>query len=128
MSDKAKRDTDGPKDLGEMVRRLRKERGLTQAELGEAVGVDESYVSKIEKRRLNYVPSEVTLRLFAKALGVNPLELLTVAEKMPHELRHIVESSSAHEFFDLVRDRQLGNDDWEDLTKRLRNRLSGRNR
>jgi transcriptional regulator with XRE-family HTH domain len=118
----------GTEQLGETIKRLRKAQKLTQAQLAEAVGVDESYISKIEKGRLSYTPSEETLRLMAQILEVDQLELLSLAQKTPSELQSVVGSPSAREFFELVRQRQLDNNDWEDLTQTLRHRLENRER
>ena len=112
--------------LGVLVRRLRKEKGLTQAVLAESVGVDESYISKIEADKLSYAPSEETLRLIAKQLEVDPLQLLALAEKAPEEMREIAKSKQAREFFNLVRTSRIESDDWRDLTDTLKHRLSNR--
>ena len=42
-----------PKDLGVIVRDLRKEKGLTQSELGQRVGLDQKKVSLIENGNPN---------------------------------------------------------------------------
>jgi transcriptional regulator with XRE-family HTH domain len=112
--------------LGQTLRGLRKNKRLTQAQLAEAIGVDESYISKIETGRLPYTPSEETIRLMAKTLEVDSLELLTLAEKVPNELQSLAGSPSAREFFELVRERSLKSNDWEDLTQLLRHRLARR--
>ena len=52
--------------LGEMIKRTRKERNLTQSELGEMVGVQKSQISRIERNAKN-VTIETILRVF-KAL------------------------------------------------------------
>jgi transcriptional regulator with XRE-family HTH domain len=114
--------------LGASVRKLRRDRGITQAQLAEGVGVDESYISKIEKGKLTYTPSEETLRLMARTLKVDPLELLSLAEKTPDELQPVTRTRSAREFFELVRGRNLRNDDWEELTRHLRRRLTDRDK
>jgi transcriptional regulator with XRE-family HTH domain len=118
----------GAEKLGETIRRLRKDNKLIQAQLAEAIGVDESYISKIETGRLSYTPSEDTLRLLAQVLRVDSLELLSLAQKTPNELQSVVDSPSAREFFELVRERKLESDDWEDLTQVLRHRLGQRGR
>jgi transcriptional regulator with XRE-family HTH domain len=118
----------GAEKLGETIRRLRKDNKLTQAQLAEAIGVDESYISKIETGRLSYTPSEDTLRLLAQVLKADSLELLSLAQKTPEELQSVVGSPSAREFFELVRERRLESDDWEDLTQMLRHRLEQRER
>lgn len=52
--------------LGEVIRRTRKERNLTQTELGEMIGVQKSQISRIERNAKN-VTIETILRVF-KAL------------------------------------------------------------
>ncbi len=112
--------------LGKSIRRLRKDRGLTQSVLANSIGVDESYISKIEADKLSYNPSEETLRLIARELETDPLQLLSMAEKAPEEIRAAAKSEYAREFFSLVRDSRIDNDDWEDLTNVLRHRISKR--
>lgn len=52
--------------LGEIIRQTRKERHLTQSELGEMIGVQKSQISRIENNAKN-VTIETILRVF-KAL------------------------------------------------------------
>jgi len=63
------------KMLGDTIHRLRKERGISQAKLGEAVGVSNKAVSKWETHEAN--PDITLLPLLAKALGVTVDELLS---------------------------------------------------
>ncbi|MFP4557760.1 MAG: helix-turn-helix domain-containing protein [Bacteroidales bacterium] len=49
--------------LGEVIRRTRKERHLTQTELGEMIGVQKSQISRIERNAKN-VTIETILRVF----------------------------------------------------------------
>lgn len=52
--------------LGEMIKQTRKERHLTQTQLGELIGVQKSQISRIERNAKN-VTIETILRVF-KAL------------------------------------------------------------
>jgi len=52
--------------LGEMIKQARKERHLTQSELGKLIGVQKSQISKLERNTKN-VTLETVLRVF-KAL------------------------------------------------------------
>lgn len=52
--------------LGEMIKQARKERHLTQSQLGELIGVQKSQISRIERNTKN-VTIETILRVF-KAL------------------------------------------------------------
>jgi transcriptional regulator with XRE-family HTH domain len=114
---------DAPANLGRKIREARMALGMTQAQLAEAAGVVESYVSKIEHGRLPYTPSGQTLRLMADALRLDPIELLLLAGKTPMELAAAAESPEAREFFSLVRRRTLRDEDWEDLNRLIRSRF-----
>ncbi|PZX20336.1 helix-turn-helix protein [Breznakibacter xylanolyticus] len=52
--------------LGEMIKQTRKERNMTQTELGELIGVQKSQISRIERNAKN-VTIETILKVF-KAL------------------------------------------------------------
>lgn len=49
--------------LGEMIKKARKERHLTQSELGKLIGVQKSQISRIERNTKN-VTLETILRVF----------------------------------------------------------------
>lgn len=55
--------------LGEMIKSVRKERHLTQEQLGELVGVNKSQISKLERNTKN-VTIETVLKVF-RALKTN---------------------------------------------------------
>ena len=56
------------------MKRLRKEKGLSQAGLAEKAGLTREYVNKIEAG--SYDPSLSTINALAKALGVKAARLL----------------------------------------------------
>ena len=60
--------------VGENVRRLRLDRGVTQEELAVKSGFGQNYISDLERGRRN--PTVVTLWEIAEALGVTPVDLL----------------------------------------------------
>lgn len=62
----------------------------------------------------------------AKIPGADTLALLSLAQKAPYELRDVVDSQPAREFFKIVSEQQLNTEDWHDLTRRLRSRISKR--
>lgn len=72
--------------FGRYVRRLRAERGWTQRGLAERLGIDFTYLSKIENDR-GEPPAEPTVRRMAEALGADVEELLALAVKLPAGLR-----------------------------------------
>ncbi len=55
--------------LGEMIKAVRKERNLTQEQLGELIGVQKSQISKLERSTKN-VTIETILKVF-RALKAN---------------------------------------------------------
>mgnify|MGYP000470434406 CR=1 FL=1 len=67
--------------IGANVRRLRRERGLTQEKLAEAAGIETNYVQMIEYVKTN--PSVKVLVNVADALGVEVKALLEPAEITP---------------------------------------------
>lgn len=60
--------------FGEVVRRCREERGLTQDQLAERAGITGTYVGFIE--RGDSVPTLTVVLQIAEALKVRPAELL----------------------------------------------------
>ena len=62
---------------GENIRRIRKQRGMTLKQLGDAVGVSEAYIRAYEAGRRN--PKQQSLEALAAALHVN-VEVLTRAD------------------------------------------------
>jgi|WetSurMetagenome_2_1015567.scaffolds.fasta_scaffold483219_2 transcriptional regulator with XRE-family HTH domain len=62
------------------LRETRQQRGLTQAQLAEIAGVDQTTVSDIELGK-NLNPSWETVKRISNALGVAPEELFPLREK-----------------------------------------------
>lgn len=60
--------------FGKNVRRVRKERGLSQEELADDVGMAVTYVGQMERGTRN--PTLKVVENLAKALKVKPLDLL----------------------------------------------------
>ncbi len=64
--------------IGRNLKRLREERLLTQAQLGEAAGVDRDQISRIERDKVE--PRFSTIRKLAEALDIEPSELVKKGE------------------------------------------------
>ena len=77
-------------ELGRLLKQKRKELKVTQRDLAARVGVDFTYISKIENDRLEHTPSESTLVKIANELGLNPSELVLLAKKVPEAIRATV--------------------------------------
>lgn len=67
-----------PKDFGEYLRQLRKERKLTIRQLDMYSGVSNSYISQMERGERG-IPSPEILRKLSKPLGVSYEELMVKA-------------------------------------------------
>jgi len=66
--------------VGENVRRIRQDRGLTQEQFAVQSGFSQQYLSGLERGRRN--PTVVTLFELASALSVTPVDLLAPIEGM----------------------------------------------
>ena len=62
-------------DIGQKIKKARLERGLTQQELGNIVGVQKSAIAKYENGRVVNIKRS-TLQKIAKALNIRPSELI----------------------------------------------------
>ena len=77
--------------FGEKVRRLRAERNLTQPQLAQAIGIEQSYLSKLENDKS--VPSADIFQAILKAFSIDaPTLLAGVDEKqIRNDLRQVPE-------------------------------------
>lgn len=66
-------------DFGMALRRLRKERNLSQEELAERSGLDRSYISILERNIK--LPGFITILSLASGLGMKASEFLIEIEK-----------------------------------------------
>ena len=75
--------------FGRHVRKLREQRGFTQQELADSVGVSVSYVSKVENERLHFgdYPSEKFIHKLAEELKADEDELLLLTDRVPRSIR-----------------------------------------
>ena len=62
-------------DIGRKIKKARLERGLTQQELGNIIGVQKSAIAKYESGRVVNIKRS-TLQKITKALNIRPSELL----------------------------------------------------
>lgn len=64
--------------IGENIRRYRKEKNMTQKDLGDYIGISNTYLSDLEVGRTN--PSIKTLKKIAAALEISYIDLLQGTE------------------------------------------------
>jgi HTH-type transcriptional regulator, competence development regulator len=78
--------------FGERLRQLRRERQMNQRTLAARVGIDFTYLSKIENGRMD-PPSADTIVKLAEALDADADALLLLAGKVPKDIALIVTQS-----------------------------------
>jgi transcriptional regulator with XRE-family HTH domain len=75
-------------NFGETIKRLRRDCDLTQRAVAEKVGIDVTYLSKLENGR-GEMPSEKLIRELAAVLHADAEELLALAGRVPNEIREL---------------------------------------
>lgn len=113
------------KSFGIRLRELRREKGFTLRQLAELAGVDFTYLSKVENDRVPYTPAADTIRTLARAMGADPMELLTLANKLPEELEQLNSHVQARRFFERAQ-KIASPDDWDALLSLLEERRASR--
>jgi transcriptional regulator with XRE-family HTH domain len=103
--------------FGERLRELRKAKNLSQRALAEKIGINFTYLSKVESEKLDFAqyPSEDLIRKLAKALGADEDELLLLAKKIPTDIRdRVIERPDAFRKIASLDDKTL-----DDLLKQI---------
>ncbi len=79
------------KSFGKFLRRLRKEKKKTQRDLASEVGVDYTYLSKLENDAPGFTSvSEGTLKKLATSLDADADEMISRAGKVPSDVKRIL--------------------------------------
>lgn len=79
------------KSFGKFLRSRRKQKNRTQRDVASEVGVNFTYLSKVENDAPGFsTVSEGTLRKLAGALDVDPDEMITRAGKVPSDVKRIL--------------------------------------
>ncbi|MCY7321744.1 MAG: helix-turn-helix domain-containing protein [Phormidesmis sp. CAN_BIN36] len=76
--------------FGQLIREARKEKGWSQRELSKLVGLDFTYLSKLENDRADYPPKEEAIRQIAIHLNLNAEELIFLAGRFPERDEEVV--------------------------------------
>ncbi len=71
--------------FGEAIKNARKGKGLSQRKLASLIGIDFTYLSKLENNRVDYAPREEIIRAIAQNLDLNEEELIFLAGRIPHQ-------------------------------------------
>lgn len=105
--------------FGQSLRELRRAKGISQRDLAEQVGVDFSYISKLENDRLP-PPAADTIVKICDVFGVSSDELLASTGKVTTPMKEILTSRSAVNFMRQAHEMKITDSEWEKLTKRLK--------
>ena len=105
--------------FGQRLRSLRRQAGLSQRTLAQEVGVDFSYISKLENNRLPAPSAETVIRL-AEAIGASSEELLAVARRIPSAVgAEVVGEPAAQRFLRMASTMKLSGPEWEAMVGKL---------
>jgi len=99
--------------FGPTVKRLRLQKGMSQKELAEAVGIDFGYLSNIERGKVN-PPSRKVVSKIAEQLGVDKDELLVLADRVPSDIEPII-TEGPYIPAALRRAKGLSRQDWQKI-------------
>ena len=102
------------KSFGKFLRRLRKKKKKTQRDLASEVGVDYTYLSKLENDAPGFESvSEGTLRRLAVSLDADSDEMISRAGKVPSDVKRILieDFSLIKEIRDRRADESAGGED-----------------
>ncbi|NES69658.1 MAG: helix-turn-helix transcriptional regulator [Okeania sp. SIO2D1] len=81
------------KSFGKLIRKARKEKGYSQRELAKFLGVDFTYLSKLENDRADYAPKEEVIRGLARNLDLDEEELIFLAGRIPQQYEEILKQN-----------------------------------
>lgn len=104
--------------FGKKIRDLRLGKRMTQRELADEVGIDITYISKLERGQLP-PPSERVIRKMAQALECDYEELMLLADKLPPDYASQIRNDPRIADF-MRRARSLTPEQWEQIQRVIR--------
>ena len=107
--------------FGETIKELRKQHRMTQRELADQLGVNFTYISKIENDKLEVLPSEDLIRRMAEVLEADAEELLDLAGKLDlKQLQQVAKDlPQAGVLLRRIQSRQLTDKQWQKIESML---------
>lgn len=106
--------------FGEKLKELRKAKKISQRELADKVGVDFSYISKVENDRIP-PPAADTVVKISEILEVESNILLALTGKIPSNTKKMLSSSvEAQNFIKNAQEMSLTEDEWNKMTRGLK--------
>lgn len=73
--------------IGELIKAVRSQHGLSQSAIASRLGVTKNYITKIETGRTAYPPSEQFLERFAAEFGQDREKLSLMCGRIPAEVQ-----------------------------------------
>jgi Predicted transcription factor, homolog of eukaryotic MBF1 len=106
------------KYFGNLIKRLRKKKGLTLRQLAEEISVSFVNISHIENGRVE--TSEKVIKELAKALDYDVDKLLAIADNINEDVKNIIKKlpNAVPEFLRTAKN--LTEDEWKDLTEQIK--------
>lgn len=121
--------TAAPPTFGAHLRALRQARGMSQRELAERVGIDHTYLSKLETgaRELDgYGPSPTLLVGLSLVLRADAFDLFIAAGKVPIEVAELMNrSDAARAFYRRAVALGLSDAEWDRLRQAMEQMAGG---
>ena len=105
--------------IGELIREIRNEKGISLRKLAEIVGVSNVNILYIEKGKIN--TSLPVLKGIAKALNYNIDKLLSFANMIDDDIKAIINKRPVLITEFLRAAKNFTNNDWKVLTKKILN-------
>ena len=106
--------------LGKLIRKLRKQKGLSLRQLAEKVSVSFVNIAHIENGRI--ATSEEVIKELAKALDYDVDKLLAAADSVNEDIKNIIKKlpTAVPEFLRTAKN--LTEKEWKDLTEQTKNK------
>ncbi len=106
--------------FGQLLKDLRRSKSVSQRDLAVKVGVDFTYISKIENDRLP-PPSAQTIEKISDVLGVPHEILLSHSGKVSEDIKAMITASpEVVQFLKEVKALNLTSSDWKKLSTQLK--------
>ena len=105
------------KEIGEIIREIRNEKGISLRKLAEMVKVSNVSILYIEKGKIN--TSLPILKGIAKSLNYNIDKLLSYANMVNDDVKSIINKRPVLITNFLRAAKNFTNDDWENLTEKI---------
>ena len=106
--------------LGKLIRKLRKQKGMSLRQLAEKISVSFVNIAHIENGRVE--TSDKVIKELAKALDYDVDKLLATADSINQDVKNIIKKlpNAVPEF--LRTSKNLTEKEWKDLTEQIKNK------